>query len=403
MLAVVTWGMTLLVNLNPFMRFDGYYMLSDYLGINNLQERSFALARWWLREKILGLGDPVPERFQPHRHHIMLIYAFGTWLYRFFLFLGIALIVYFFFFKVLGIFLIMQLNRNTFIFLLLLTACIALLVIPWQTTIDAPAIYRSKAHHDIYAPMSSRIVAVNVQPGQMVEAGETLFILEEPDIQYQLESAQRQEASLKLQLKLQPSDRIYLERSHVLQKQLAEIQAEIQGYQTLQALLQITAPFAGDIVHVADALKKGRWINPNLVLAQLIDKSATRITAYVNENNLTEIAIGHTGHFYPDAPDESPIKVKITAIDPANITQLQSSDHYIASIYGGGVPVKLTPNKHLIPQEAIYRVYLSIMEQTNIPSRVHQGRVVLKAMNKKPLIQRAWILINTVLIRESGF
>ena len=428
MLAVATWGMTLLVNMNPFMRFDGYYMLTDYLGINNLQERSFALGRWWLREKIFGLGDPVPERFPLHRHRIMLIYAFGTWLYRFFLFLGIALIVYFFFFKVLGIFLMMveitwfilkpiyreirywltrradmQLNRNTLISLLLLIAGIALLVIPWQTTFDAPAIYRTKAYQDIYAPMSSHIVAVNVQPEQMVEAGETLFILEEPDIQYQLESAQRQEASLKLQLKLQPSDRIYLERTHVLQQQVAETQAEIQGYKTLQALLQITAPFAGEIVHVADALKKGRWINPSLVLARLVDKSATRITAYVSENNLTEIAIGHTGHFYPDAPDESPIKVKIIAIEPANITQLQSSDHYVASIYGGGVPVKLTPDKHLIPQEAVYRVYLSIMGKTNIPNRVHQGHVVLKAKDKKPLIQRAWILINTVLIRESGF
>jgi putative peptide zinc metalloprotease protein len=429
MLAIATWVMTLLVNLNPFMRFDGYYILTDYLGINNLQERSFAIARWWMREKIFGFGDPIPERFARHRHRIILFYAFGTWIYRFFLFLGIALIVYFFFFKVLGTFLMMveiiwflirpiyreirywltrradmRLNRNTLFSLLLLTAGIALLVMPWQTTIDAPAIYRSQAHHDIYAPMPARILAVNVKHGQHVKAGEILFTLEDPDIQYQLKNAQRQEALLKLQLQLQASDRIYLERAHVLQQQLAEKQAEIQGYKAQQAQLQITAPFAGDIVSVADALRKGRWINPSLVLARLVDKPSTHLMAYVNENNLTEISVGHIGRFYPDTPDEPPIDVKITAIDPANITQLQSSDHYIASVYGGSVPVKPTPDKHLIPQEAVYRVYLSMIAQSNMPTnRVHQGTVVLEAKDKKTLIERAWILINTVLIRESGF
>ncbi len=427
MLAVATWGMTLLVNMNPFMRFDGYYMLTDYMGINNLQERSFALGRWWLREKIFAFGDPLPERFPPHRHRIILLYAYGTWLYRLILFLGIALIVYFFFFKILGTFLMiveiiwfimrpiyqemrywltrradMRLNKNTLFSLLLLSVGITLLVIPWQTTIDAPAIYRSYVHHDIYAPMSARIQAVNVKQGQFVEAGETLFVLEEPDIQYDLEVAQRQETLLKLQLNLQASDRVYLEHSNVLQQQLAEIQAEIQGYKARQALLKITAPFAGDIVRIADALKKGRWINSNLILARIVDKSTTRIMAYVNENDLTEIAVGHKGRFYPDAPDESPINVKIMAIDPANITQLQSSDNYVASTYGGQVPVKLTHDKRLIPQEAVYRVILS-MDQTHLLNNVQKGAVVLEAKDKKPFIQRAWILITKVLIRESGF
>jgi putative peptide zinc metalloprotease protein len=250
--------------------------------------------------------------------------------------------------------------------------------------------------------MSARIQAVNVKQGQFVEADETLFVLEEPDIQYDLEVAQRQEALLKWQLNLQASDRVYLEHSNVLQQQLAEIQAEIQGYKARQALLKITAPFAGDIVRIADALEKGRWINSNLILARIVDKSTTRIMAYVNENDLTEIAVGHKGRFYPDAPDESPINVKIMAIDPANITQLLSSDNYVASIYGGQVPVKLTPDKRLIPQEAVYRVYLS-MDKTHLLNNVQKGAVVLEAKDKKPLIQRAWILINKVLIRESGF
>jgi hypothetical protein len=48
------------------------------------------------------------------------------------------------------------------------------------------------------------------------------------------------------------------------------------------------------IVSIADALEKGRWINSSLILARIVDKPTTRIMAYVNENDLTEIAVGHT-------------------------------------------------------------------------------------------------------------
>ncbi len=428
MLAVTSWIMTLLVNLNPFMRFDGYYMLSDYLGINNLQERSFAIARWWLREKIFGFNDPIPERFSNKMHIVILFYAFGTWIYRFFLFLGIALIVYFLFLKIVGIFLMlveliwflfnpiykeirywfsrrkdMRLNKNTLTSSLILILMMVLLITPWQTTIEIPAIYKSKVYQDIYAPMSAKLAEIKVETGQLVKEGETLLVLKEPDIEYQLKTAQRQENSLKLQLELQASNQIYLEQVQVLQQQLAEVQAEIQGYQSQLSLLTIRATFDGEIVRIADGLRVGRWINPALVLARLVDKPSTQIVAYVTENNLDEIAVGYPGRLYPDNLDHPAFNVKIKAIDAANVTQLQQRDYYIASIYQGTLPVKMNPKQKLIPQEATYYVYLSVSDSVNIPNQVYPGKIVLDVKNQKTLLERAWILITTVLIRESGF
>ena len=60
-LATSSWISTLLLNLSPFMRFDGYFVLSDWLEMPNLHGRAFAIARWWLREQLFGLGDPPPE------------------------------------------------------------------------------------------------------------------------------------------------------------------------------------------------------------------------------------------------------------------------------------------------------------------------------------------------------
>ena len=61
LVATSTWVTTVLINLSPFMRYDGYYVLSDWLETPNLHTRAFALARWWLRETLLGLRDPPPE------------------------------------------------------------------------------------------------------------------------------------------------------------------------------------------------------------------------------------------------------------------------------------------------------------------------------------------------------
>ena len=102
-LATTSWISSLTINVSPFMRFDGYYVFSDWLKAENLQPRSFALARWKIRESLFGLNHPPPEEINPSRRWTFIVYAWATWVYRFFLFLGIALLVYHFAFKILGI------------------------------------------------------------------------------------------------------------------------------------------------------------------------------------------------------------------------------------------------------------------------------------------------------------
>ena len=102
-LATTGWVLSLAINLNPLMRFDGYYLFSDLINVPNLQERSFAMGRWFLREQLFGYGDKPPALVGSHSRAFFIGFAFATWIYRFFLFLAIALLVYHFFFKVLGI------------------------------------------------------------------------------------------------------------------------------------------------------------------------------------------------------------------------------------------------------------------------------------------------------------
>ena len=102
-IATTSWISSVLINISPFLRFDGYYALSDFTDSKNLQPRAFAMARWFIRKNILGLDDVKPEILTKEKEKFFILYAIGTWIYRFFLFLGIAVLVYYFAFKVLGI------------------------------------------------------------------------------------------------------------------------------------------------------------------------------------------------------------------------------------------------------------------------------------------------------------
>jgi putative peptide zinc metalloprotease protein len=103
LLATTTWLASVAINVSPFMRFDGYFLLSDWLEMPNLHARAFALARWHMRERLFGLGLPAPEQFSRPRRTGLILFAYATWLYLLTVFLGIAALVYAFFIKAVGI------------------------------------------------------------------------------------------------------------------------------------------------------------------------------------------------------------------------------------------------------------------------------------------------------------
>ena len=180
--ATTSWVTSLLVNISPFLRFDGYYAFSDWLGIENLQSRAFALGRWSLRRILFGLDDPLPEPLPRRRCRIMIIYAWCTWLYRFFLFLGIALIVYQLFFKLLGIvlflveilwFIVFPMTKELKVWFqrrqdfrasparilswLALAGLFLVALLPLPQKVHLPAVLKATQYSEIFPPLPARI------------------------------------------------------------------------------------------------------------------------------------------------------------------------------------------------------------------------------------------------------
>lgn len=80
---------TILFNANPLLRYDGYYMLSDYLEIPNLSQKANRSLVNVARSTMLGMKIPV-SRLTPARHRFTFAaYAVASFVYRWFVMLMI--------------------------------------------------------------------------------------------------------------------------------------------------------------------------------------------------------------------------------------------------------------------------------------------------------------------------
>ncbi len=84
---------TILVNGNPLLRFDGYYVLSDLIEVPNLAQRGPRYLTWLLDRFIFRVPGLRPFDGQPHERLAMLLYTPLSWVYRLTVTLGIALFV----------------------------------------------------------------------------------------------------------------------------------------------------------------------------------------------------------------------------------------------------------------------------------------------------------------------
>ncbi|MFO0909643.1 MAG: HlyD family efflux transporter periplasmic adaptor subunit [Isosphaeraceae bacterium] len=73
---------TIMFNANPLLRYDGYYVMADWLEIPNLRIKSTQFFTYLFQEKVLGLEVPVQSYMPRSRRSLFVIYAIASYLYR---------------------------------------------------------------------------------------------------------------------------------------------------------------------------------------------------------------------------------------------------------------------------------------------------------------------------------
>jgi putative peptide zinc metalloprotease protein len=413
---------TLLINLNPFMRYDGYFALSDYLDVPNLQLRAFALARWKLREVLFSLGHEAPEVFTPHLEKTLITYAWLTWIYRVVLFLGIAAVVYAIVLKALGILLglfeivffvlrpiaheilewwgmrsaIVE-RRRIRTSMVAASVALAVVFVPWMRVVESPAVLLAEKEEALHVSAPARVISVHVVDGQSVEQGEILFRTESPELQTSLAKARLELQALKMQSAQLPSLDRERETRLIIIQQISRAAERIASLERLQKQLDIRAPFTGTIVDLDVNVRPGVWQSPALPLARVIVASRTRARGVVRDTDLGRIANGADAVFIPDDTAAPSRPMRLEAIAAASTSQL--SEPALADTNGGPVA---TIEEHGAQISRYGSFEVSFVSDDPAPSSVIRGTVRIEASATSPFTS-AWRQVARVLVREQGF
>jgi putative peptide zinc metalloprotease protein len=211
---------TLVVNGNPLLRFDGYYILADLVEIPNLAQRGQKYCTWLLDRYGFGARELERPTETPGEKLWLVPYTVASWLYRMLITSSIILFIagkFFIFGALVGLwgaiqFLLLpiykaikhvnwsptlQRHRNRAIRLSLGLAAVVVIAI---TAVPMPL--RTQAEGVVWLPDSALLRARTdgtferwlVQPGQRVTSGTPLLIMSDPALTAELEVARAKTA-----------------------------------------------------------------------------------------------------------------------------------------------------------------------------------------------------------------
>lgn len=422
-LAGTTWLATLAVNANPFMRYDGYYILSDIWDIPGLQQRAFALARWRLREEVFGFGDPPPEAMPAAARAKLILYSYGTWLYRFFLFMGIALLVYHLFFKILGFALMMvelvwfiglpvykelkhwysrrgtiSLTRQTVRSALLATFLLLLFIFPWRSTVEGTGLLTARQTAFIYTPHAAQMQAMHVQPGETVKAGTLLVTLASPMLDSRIAVSRSKLATLEYRVAAASLDPELRMSYSMDMREMQSTALELAGLLKEKDRLTIRAPIAGTVRDIPGWAVPGVWLPENTLLG-LVTGGGGAVTAYVAEEDVERLEAGTAGLFYPSSGFFPAAGVTVLSIEPSatrDIPQLELP----TTMHGGILPAQKDRDGRIVPEQALYKIHCRVQTE-DIPAQALSGRLSLTG-KRQSFAARLWRSALGLAIRESG-
>jgi putative peptide zinc metalloprotease protein len=266
---------TILVNGNPLLRFDGYYILMDALEIPNLRQKATEVLKRWFQKTCLGL-ELQDDPFLPKRNQALFaIYTVASVIYRWVVVFSIC----WFLIKVLEPYGLQSLGRmfavagfagliaqpviQTWKFIrtpgrlakvkrrplftslgILAAVLAAVIYIPLPHRIHTPFEIRPTRAGSVYAGVPGQIIRT-VKAGTLVSAGDELAVLQNLDLNLRLTEliGQEKEAEAKLRnLQL---------RSRADETLKAQLETQVELIQSLRQLQDRTREEISRLVVVA--------------------------------------------------------------------------------------------------------------------------------------------------------
>jgi putative peptide zinc metalloprotease protein len=312
-----------LLNLNPLIKADGYYALAQFLDIDNLREDAFAFLRAFGRKYLLREDMDLP----PASRRLRRIYTI----------FGVAAIIY----SVTLILLVLGLVRNILVgkfgtwgYLLTLAVvylfarkglkkavpavrawlrekkevymawkmtraqrfsaigvAFLLLIPPFPSRVSTDFTLEPSRDTHVRANVSGMIGQVLVHEGDQVEAGQTLAILENPEITADKEVAEKQLALANAQVRT-AQERPQTKDAASAVRERTRLKEELAVAQKNEDWLEIRAPYDGVVKTRNLEQRVGEYLYAGDEFCQVVDRGTMRARVLVRDSELNYVRTG---------------------------------------------------------------------------------------------------------------
>lgn len=383
---------TLLFNANPLMRFDGYYMLSDWLEMPNLGTHGQQWSKWLGKKYYLGLEASQPQ-WPERKTWIVATYAVLALAWKVLICIGLTLAAERLIFGAgiaLAIFAIclwvvwplLKLLKFVFFgpeigekpnairFSCLTAALIAGLwaianFMPWYSQVVAPAVVEFKQQSDIRPTTGGFLAEIYVRPNEVVKSGQVLALMENRELETEIRQLAI-ERQLTMAKARQYRDGQDLAAFDIERETLVSIETRLENRVAQLRELEIKAPQSGIVI--ADDLQSQRntFLSPGTKLCSIASVAQKEVLGLIAQEDFESFE-AHQGH---------PVSIRVWgsggSID-ATLKQVNPRasvslpNPALASTAGGSLPVRYLPENQAYGESPIELVdphFTAVIELT---------------------------------------
>lgn len=304
---------TLLFNLNPLLRFDGYYMLSDLTDSPNLHQRANRQWFYWIER--FGFGGKFAKSPSDSRGDAAWLASFGisALVYRFYITFAIIIFVADKFFglgflaavlTIIG-FVIVPLYKGlkflltesrieqvrgraigvTVAFLALLFVLLGVVRFPYH--FRAPGVMKASESQYVITGSAGFVEGESLQLDRRVVEGEPLFRMRNPELVLGIADLRAELAQInamqRRSFSRSPSELAPLaEQRIVTETKLAE------NLERLEAL-EVKAPTSGRLMLFGTHAMDGRWLNRGELVGEVVGGEDWEFRAVVSQNDASKL------------------------------------------------------------------------------------------------------------------